>query len=680
MIAWPDTADQEVKNPVYIEKFLYQQISDSQVTLLGEIDLDAITNYGAAGWSLRELANYLFEKPIVRNRIQKWHSGDWEYPATTAIWAVSQAQHLEDGNELWPTSTLSFAGRIRLAQAFTHSIERLGLEKFEGQLEGMQRHMTLARLHAIIPNFALEKFSSYIRRATEYHQPYEIALESMRYAQDLSRSVTKLFEAKPELGRDLIERSVQTVRHRVDAGLPPRLTSSLLLQPPHQRLYKITTGTSLPVVALDENTGELYLKGINDWNCKDNNQLDVNVDRLPCLDILAARSADTEIRLLDVSDGYLIFNHESEKMDNHLLPAGTGIILWSDIVSFDEYFLTTEPLPFDSWSGWKIAHFNAIPRLQIRLTNGILRNLVARKSLEIISHEVPNLLTSEKQPVFAKVPILGQGQMATAINNLSSTRTALGPEPGPISVSEFGPIDVTVYAGLGRSQTLKGLLIPGLVVRGDFSPLLKKEIRTFAVVPPVGWNGDKEVLVTADEGTTAPHFTLVDPNGTSHEISLNIPKLTWSIEFTGSKPDLVDFETIYQISEIKNLRRLVIHGAGLQIPNLYVKDPATEKPLMLLGKIRNQDCLFDLQLIQDARNAKEISLQISINGKRLVLARFLSRPPSPPKVRMQRVELKDLATVAVEKGIISEEDWANFAIARKQASAQLIKSIRERRR
>jgi hypothetical protein len=217
-------------------------------------------------------------------------------------------------------------------------------------------------------------------------------------------------------------------------------------------------------------------------------------------------------------------------------------------------------------------------------------------------------------------------------------------------------------------------------VNGNFAPYLSNENRKFEIVPPAGWSGDKELSVANDVDFKVPHFTLVDPNGTSHEISLNIPKLTWSIEFIGSKPELVDFETTYQISEIKNLLRLVIHGSGVLIPNLYVKDPATDKPLMLQGKIRNLDCLFDLRLIQDAGNAKEISLQISINGKRLVLAKFLSRPAPPPKIRMQRVELKDLAAVAVEKGIISEEDWANFALARKQASAQLIKSIRERRR
>jgi len=55
-INWPDFADQDAKNPKFIEKFLRAQIIESQVTLVGELDLTSPTNYGGTGWSLSDIA------------------------------------------------------------------------------------------------------------------------------------------------------------------------------------------------------------------------------------------------------------------------------------------------------------------------------------------------------------------------------------------------------------------------------------------------------------------------------------------------------------------------------------------------------------------------------------------------------------------------------------------------
>lgn len=55
-INWPEFADQDAKYPNFIEKFLRAQIHESQVTLVGELDLTSPTNYGNTQWSLAELA------------------------------------------------------------------------------------------------------------------------------------------------------------------------------------------------------------------------------------------------------------------------------------------------------------------------------------------------------------------------------------------------------------------------------------------------------------------------------------------------------------------------------------------------------------------------------------------------------------------------------------------------
>ena len=78
---WPATADPDQCNPILIERFMEKRIRDSQVTLLGEIDLDSIQSHGNANWSLRQLANYTFNTPLIRSALTKWTPGNCYHPA-----------------------------------------------------------------------------------------------------------------------------------------------------------------------------------------------------------------------------------------------------------------------------------------------------------------------------------------------------------------------------------------------------------------------------------------------------------------------------------------------------------------------------------------------------------------------------------------------------------------------
>ena len=676
---WPASAVQDQCNPILIERFMEKRIKESQVTLLGEVDLDSIQSHGGANWSLRQLANYTFKTPLIRSALAKWTPGNCHHPAIVAVWTVAQAQNLEDGKELWTTSGLEPSARIHLAQAFSESISKLGLETFEGQLEGMQKHMILARLHAVIPNYAIEKFTTHVRRGTSYHRPPKLILSDIVNAQDMSRAVQKLFEEKPELGLDLIDRSVQLVRHGNDAGLPPRLALALSEGLDHSKGSHNSPTIELPVIALDENSGELYVRGATGWTVQSENNSEVNIERLPCESVRVQKIGFEPFKIMDINSGYLLFNQDLELSDERVLPNRGGIIVFKESVSFSYTELTTEVVDFFSWPGWRMAHFGHDSKFQITLPNGVIRSVVSRSGLEIVENVAMYLETKNRHSIFSKMPELLSGQIATSIDQISRQRIEIGPEASPVSTRLFGALDINIYAGLGKSRRIRGLLLPGIELSGDLSPMTKGEERQLKIVRPVGWKGPDSIIVSHHEVGARASFELSDGQSSTFEIFVDVPKLSWSIEFEGQVPDILDSSAKYRIAYIKQIKRLVIHGLVDQYPRLMARQG--DKQTVLNGRPRNEDCLYDMQVIQDSSHGNDVRLIINLNGRQIELAHFISKQPSQEKRRMQTVtDMRELANIAIERGVISESDWESFEQERLRNSMLLRKSIRERRR
>ncbi len=207
-ITWPDSAPIELGNPRSIENYLEDQIRSRNITLIGELDLVSETSYAGINWTLFELASYLVNKNIIKTSLTSEYMANWPYPATLAIWSVGQAQLAEEGDlKLWDISGYSSSQLASLALMFTKSIEKLDLETFGDELLGAQKHVQLARIHALIPEFATQRYSEIIRRAVKYNQS---KIQILNYVIDdtiISKSVRRLFTARQELGLDLIERS-----------------------------------------------------------------------------------------------------------------------------------------------------------------------------------------------------------------------------------------------------------------------------------------------------------------------------------------------------------------------------------------------------------------------------------------------------------------------------------------
>jgi hypothetical protein len=494
----------------------------------------------------------------------------------------------------------------------------------------------------------------------------------------MSRAVQKLFEEKPELGLDLISRAVDTFRTGQEAGLPPRLHTALSMRERGNLATNNVPILEIPLVALDESRGELYLRGAASWEITNIQSESVNWDSLPEDIIFAQNQSFDNLKILDPTQGYLVFNLNYELVENSSVPMSGGILLFSDSVRVDESAFTTESIEFFSWSGWKLAYLRGGSKLQITLANGAIRNLSSRGALEVMIHASQYLETKKEFPIFFAKPQIAAGQIVTVIDHVKNSRTSYGPEQSEIVDVESGPIHLTVYAGLGKSLEVKGFLIPGLKLNGNLSPLLKNENRNLNLEIGEGWKVQNTIAIASDETYERQPLKVSDSNGQDFEIFIDLPRLYWSIEFEDETPERYDVAARFKISKLKRIRRIVLHGLGDQTPRLLFKQSG--KQTVLNGKLRNQDCLYDVQIVQDAAQAQAASFVINLGGVELVLADFLLNPEVPAKKKMQRVNLADLDVEALAKGVISEEEWNSFKEEQKKNSGKLKNYFREKRR
>ena len=183
--------------------------------------------------------------------------------------------------------------------------------------------------------------------------------------------------------------------------------------------------------------------------------------------------------------------------------------------------------------------------------------------------------------------------------------------------------------------------------------------------------------ITYEDLESRTPFEIADSDAKIMQIYVDLPKLHWSIEFSGEIPEIINTDTVFATSRIKKLHRLVLHGLGENNPRLIFRQGNAQT--VISGSPRNHDCLYELLVVQDASTKNDARLLVNINGREIILATFKEKPTSLAKRKMVRVSsLSELAAVAVQQGVISDEAWNNFEAERRASSAQLRKSLREK--
>jgi hypothetical protein len=151
---------------------------------------------------------------------------------------------------------------------------------------------------------------------------------------------------------------------------------------------------------------------------------------------------------------------------------------------------------------------------------------------------------------------------------------------------------------------------------------------------------------------------------------LEVPILSWSIEFSNRESLTVATALQLDLATRKNVRAVILHGVNDYVPIMY----AGEIPIS--GRKRGNDARYDLRLLSDVHNEDESAIGMKWNYQDLNLVSFIK----PKSKKMQSVDIKNLAAEAIAKKIISEEDWNSYRAETQKQSADLRNLLRRQRR
>jgi hypothetical protein len=359
---WPENSPTEMANPLQIEAFLKEEIRKTQITLVGELDLISPCSYAGIGWSLFELSEYLVNKNIIKNSLTAEKMADWKYPATLAIWSVGVAQLAEDGAiKLWDLPGYSSGQLANLATMFSRSIEMLELATFEGDLLGAQKNVQLARIHAMIPDFAAQRYSDIIRRSVKYNQSVIQILHSIIDDTVISKGVRRLFTARPDIGMDLIERSFNFLAYGYQLDLPARLKSKLDQNLPRESSKRKVD--SFPVVEFVEWEGTFHIVGASTWQILDDFMNKVEFNQIPESNIYVTRDGNQKIPILDISQGFLVCNSNGKLIYGNSIPS-EGYLIWNDGTKIHSGIELLEDGYLPLWKSWHFSYFHNIAEIR----------------------------------------------------------------------------------------------------------------------------------------------------------------------------------------------------------------------------------------------------------------------------------------------------------------------------
>jgi hypothetical protein len=682
-LSWPENAEPGTQSPPVIERYLKSEITRRQVTLIGELDLIEPTSYANISWSLLDLANYLVSKPIIKSTLTNtstWSNGIWPYPSTLAIWSVGHAQTAKDGTKLWELEGYSTSQKAKLAELFSWSIKALGLESFEGELENAQKYVQLARIHAMIPDFAIERYCEIINRGVNFNRPKVQILNEIVADSAISKSVQRLFSGNPTIGLDLIERSFNFVAYGHQIDLPDRIKSKLSNKAVRKR--KAERSSSFPKVFFVEWERNIEIRSAPSWKLEDQSRGIVDSQHVPCRSIFTSDGTSERIEILNPNLGFLIFDEDGNLTDNRYLPNGGGFFLWNSKVQLLSEIPHLDPgyISGDEWSDWQYTYFQSLDRLHILVEGLGERSLVQRKSLALEIREIPHLMNVERQPVFASYPLVSEAQFLKITDNVLGEQWTIDNLVGPIKEDSGGEIDLTFSAGLGKSKNFRGLVIPGIEVIGLANALRKEEKRQIIIKFPNDWKVkfpvdqiDKSEVTLSVEGKTdqqIPMMRVSDPKGVEHLIGIDVPILSWSIEYKNRENVMIASELNHTLEDRKFIQALILHEVDDYVPLLKVGD------VFVSGRKRGRDVRYDLRFLQEERRDENTVVSISWNYENIELISF-RRIPIKQSIVIK--DLRELGNAAVKANIITLEEWQGYQASKARESRILKDRARHRR-
>lgn len=665
MLKWPDPDRYDKSDCFEIEHYLRTVIRHNEVTLLGEIDLNSQTDYAGIGWSLLDLANHQIDQRVMVNylNLEPWQ---WNFPATLAIWSVGHSQSSEEGGKLWDQlEDYSTTQRSKLAQKFTNSMDLLHFDLFENELQVAQKHVQLASIHAMIPDFAIPRYAEIVEHGVRLDRPREQILEEIISDPAISKGVARLFSARRELALDLVERTFNFIAYGYGLGLPQRIISKLSKDAREGR--KRVAREAFPEIRFFESERRPIILGDTAWDIRDVNGEMLDQDQFPPVHIYAVKEETSRISLMDPTSGYLVFDDAGKLMSSERLPEHAGFILWNDKTKFISNISDLDPSYLLGWDDWQYSYFQSLDRVELGLRGGETKVLLRVDNFKIDLNTIPYLVDAEHNSVLSGYPIIASGQRAKVTDNLKNVQHKLDGSKYILGEDSTGLIDFTISAGLGKSTRIKALVVPGFSIAGLREALIEGEKREVSLALPEGWiftypaslANKSTGKLDIDADIALEVIEILDPKANQHTIHLDIPILSWSLVFNDRENQTNGSEAKMLLENRKHIEALILHEVDEYLPPIKVGETS------VIGKQRGRDARFDLRFLQQDNSTLETVVTLPWNYKTLNLVSFRKLEKRKPAVLKSFKDLEN-PILLEEAGLFTVEDWKNFLSAKQQ--------------
>ena len=683
---WPEPHDIRLENPAAIESHLSSLITNAHLQLLGELNFDEPAGYENTNFTIFELANFVFEKLASRS---SGHQRFENYPAACAIWGVAQSQRNEEsGQRLWDLAPIDSNSRVKLASAFSDSIEELGLETFYLELLGerVQRHVNLARMHAIIPSYAIEDFVEEVSKG--FYRGFNPRLIHQAFLKEgKARPMSRLFEYRPDMAIDLIERSLKVLQFGIDAGLPLRILEKLKSWS-FERSSKVENSISLPSINFSE-YGIIYALGYEKWNLTNSKLEKIDPNDIPVQEIMATSGDFGEFKILDPELGYLLFDRNLKLSETMSKVPNHGYLIWDSkriSVNTEDFYQVPEYMS-NKWPGWKFAQPWPDKPIQLTFNDGSIKVLGVKPEIRVQEFLAPNLFWSKmgvpenKKMVHFQAPVIISGVPVTCINNVDKSKRTITELNEKLVPSKVGTFSVDLYSGIGLSEHVEGALIPGIEIQGDTSSLMMGECRSLQLKSSILHDLEFQVEASPKWLNSGNAYIGIQAKTKDDKAIMFHYKpsvISWVLVSEDGSDESME-PIVKHVRDLTKVRMITIYNADEVTPTIFVHKDKLE-PLAIKGVKSGSSITFDLKAIRGSVTSDSLMLQFK-KGQTSVTPIEFKNYQLASSVDGGRAHINDLSKLkdfVIENKIISKTEWEEYELQRLEA-ASLARTFRQSR-
>jgi len=514
-------------NPIEIERKILQRAVD-RVSLIGELDL---VSENRDGKSLSWWANDVISR--VGERAQR--EGNFKhFPASLAIWFTERAQQPES-NAFWANMP-AWVKQGKLGPEYIHALQVLHKNDFQAVLVHSNKYVQAARIHALLPPFAVPELFRKVRAAAKNGwDAGDLRNHLLELTSTYAVSVRYLLEYAPDQADDLLDRMIKSVKH-------PELAHEMLpahiagvaeegAAPHPQRGGNPPSQPRVHLSVLDYPELEVVLPAVPgaQWTLVGTGVTQVGQESLlpaPTPPIIAQLGNDEPYTLLPKDIPILVFSNSGRYIKSGVLPKMGGML----VISRN---LRLKPDPYADLGrlkgAWKthVAYVVSGSDFELLNADGSLSSTVtSRSDINVEESMVPLLRFEHSQPVYSEIPklladhvLVIDNATGRGVQRMSGEFVVAGDHPPHISLSLKGE-------RLGDSYEIEGLVMPGATMTASTTTLLPVRTAQVEITLPVGWCGPEKLELSHGYDSV---LSVSDAAGQTYELSIEIPSLSWAV-------------------------------------------------------------------------------------------------------------------------------------------------------